>query len=88
MRGESQGAHWADAEFHRVQARTLIDRGDAVEEAEARLMQSLKVARRQDKPEREEVDFEGASSARSTRRRCRHELQDLQEAKALLDELA
>jgi hypothetical protein len=49
MRGESQGAHW----------------GDAVEEAEARLLQSLEIARR-----------EG------------FEMQDLQDAGALLSELA
>lgn len=48
MRGESQGAHWGDAELHRVHARTLLDRGDATEEAEACLVQSLEIAQRQE----------------------------------------
>lgn len=104
MRGESQGAHWGDAELHRVHARTLLDRGDAVEEAEARLMQSLEIARRQ------ENNLFGLRTAMDLARlwqrrgKCDEarallaplhasftegfELQDLQDAKALLNELA
>lgn len=48
MRAESQGAHWGDAELHRVHACTLLDRGGADEEAEQRLAQSLEIARRQE----------------------------------------
>ena len=48
MRAQSQGAHWGDAELHRVHACTLLDRGGADEEAEARLAQSLDIARRQE----------------------------------------
>lgn len=104
MRGERQGAHWGDAELHRVHARTLLDKGDAVEEAEARLLQSLEIARRQ------ENNLFGLRTAMDIarlwqrRRRCKQarallgplhasfaegfELQDLRDAGALLNELA
>jgi len=45
-RAEGQGAHWADPELHRLHAQILLDRGDAAEEAEARLGQALEIARR------------------------------------------
>lgn len=104
MRAESQLSHWVDAELQRVYARTLLDRGDAVEEAESRLMQSLEIAQRQ------ENNLFGLRTAmdiaRLWRRRGKRdaagallaplhasftegfELQDLQDAKALLNELA
>jgi predicted ATPase/class 3 adenylate cyclase len=104
MRGESQGAHWGDAELHRVHARTLLDKGDAVEEAEAHLMQSLEIARRQENNLfglRTAMDLARLWQRRGKRDEARallaplhasftegFELQDLQEAKALLDELA
>jgi len=45
MRADSQDAHWGDAELHRVHARTLLDGGGVEDEAEARLAQSLEIAR-------------------------------------------
>jgi predicted ATPase len=47
-RGESQGTHWVDAELHRVHPQTLLDRGDATEDAEARFARSLEIAREQE----------------------------------------
>jgi len=104
MRGESQGAHWGDAELHRVHARTLLDRGDAVEEAEARLMQSLEIAQRQENNLfglRTAMDLARLWQRRGKRDEARallaplhasftegFGLQDLQEAEALLGELA
>ena len=104
MRGESQGAHWANAELHRVHARTLLDRGDAVEEAEARLMQSLEIARQQENnlfALRTAMDIARLWQRRGKCDEARallaplhasftegFELQDLQDAKALLTELA
>jgi predicted ATPase len=104
MRAESQGAHWGDAELHRVHARTLLDRGDAVEEAEARLMQSLEIARRQENNLfglRTAMDLARLWQRRGKRDEARAllaplhatfieglELQDLGDAAALLDELA
>ena len=104
MRAESQGAHWGDVELHLVHARTLLDRGDAAEEAEVRLVQSLEIARRQ------ENNLFGLRAAMDLARlwqRCGKrdearallaplhaafveglELQDLRDAAALLDELA
>lgn len=104
MRGESQGAHWGDAELHRVHARTLLDRGDAVEEAEARLMQSLEIARQQENKLfglRTAMDIARLWQRRGKRDEARallgplhasltegFDLQDLQDATALLNELA
>jgi predicted ATPase len=103
MRGESQGAHWGDAELHRVHARTLLDRGDAVEEAEARLTQSLGIARQQQNnlfALRTAMDIARLWQRRGKRDEARallaplhasftegFELRDLQDAKALLNEL-
>jgi len=91
MRGESQGAHWGDAELHRVHARTLLDRGDAEEEAEARLLLGLRAA----------MDLARLWQRRGKRAEARallaplhasstegFELQDLRDAEALLNELA
>jgi predicted ATPase len=105
MRAESQDSHWVDAELHRIHARTLMDSEEAAEEAaEARLMQSLEIARRQENNLfglRTTMDI-----ARLWQRRGRcdeahallaplhasftegFELQDLRDAKALLNELA
>lgn len=47
-RAEGQGAHWVDAELHRLQAAIFVDRGDAMAEAEARFAASLEIARRQE----------------------------------------
>ncbi len=47
-RADSQGAHWVDAELRRVQAQILLDKGEAVEEAEALFRQSLEIARPQE----------------------------------------
>jgi predicted ATPase/class 3 adenylate cyclase len=104
MRAESQGAHWGDAELHRVHARTLLDRGDAVEEAETRLGLSLEIARRQENDLfalRTAMDLARLWQRRGQRDEARAllsplhasfteglELQDLREARALLDELA
>jgi class 3 adenylate cyclase/predicted ATPase len=104
MRAESQDSHWVDAELHRVHARTLFDRGDAVEEAEARLMQSLEIARRQENNLfglRAAMDiarlWQGRGKADEARALLAplhasftegFELRDLQDAKALLDQLA
>jgi len=103
MRGESQGAHWGDAELHRVHARTLLDRDDAVEEAEARLVQSLEIARRQENALfglRAAMDLARLFQRRGRCDEARAllaplrasfteglELQDLRDAAALLDEL-
>ncbi len=104
MRGESQGAHWADAELHRVHASTLLDRGAAAEEAEARLVRSLEIARRQENAlfalrtamdlarlwqRRGQCDQAHALlSPLQASFREGHELQDLRDAAALLDELS
>ena len=101
MRAESQGAHWGDAELHRVHARTLLDRGDAVEEAEARLVQSLEIARRQENnlfALRTAMDLARLWQRQGKRDEARAllaplhasfteglELQDLQDAEALLE---
>lgn len=103
MRAESQGAHWGDAELHRVHARTLLDRGGATEEAEARLAQSLDIARRQENQLfalRAAMDLARLRQRRGRRDEARallgplHAsfteglgLQDLRDAAALLDEL-
>jgi predicted ATPase len=103
MRGESQGAHWGDAELHRVHARTLLDRRDAVEEVEARLMQSLEIARQQENnlfALRTAMDLARLWQGREKRAEARallaplrgsftegFELRDLQDATALLNEL-
>ena len=43
------GQHYYDAELHRLRAEILLDMdGNAVEEAEALLNQSLEIARRQE----------------------------------------
>ena len=104
MRAESQDAHWGDAELHRVHARTLLDRGGAEEEAEARLAQSLDIARRQENrlfALRTAMDLARLRQRRGKRDEARAllaplhasfreglELQDLRDAAALLDELA
>ncbi|MFN2427932.1 MAG: AAA family ATPase [Candidatus Binatia bacterium] len=103
MRAESQGAHWGDAELHRVHARTLLDRGDTEEEAEARLAQSLEIARQQENnlfALRTAMDLARLRQRRGQRDEARallapllasfsegHELQDLRDAAALLDEV-
>lgn len=104
MRAESQGAHWGDAELHRVHARTLLDRGGADAEAEERLAQSLEIARRQENnlfALRTAMDLVTQWQHRGKRDAARAllaplhasfseglELQDLRDAAALLDELA
>jgi predicted ATPase len=103
-RAEGQDSHWVDAELHRLHAQILLDRGDAAEEAEARLGQSLEIARRQ-----ENKLFElraGMGLARLWQRQGKRDqarallapvydwftegrdLRDLKDAKALLGELA
>jgi predicted ATPase len=47
-RAEGQDAHWVDAELHRVHAQVLLDKGEAMEEAEALFGQSLEIARSQE----------------------------------------
>ena len=104
MRAESQGAHWGDAELHRVHARTLLDRGDVAEEAEARLVQSLEIARSQENALfalRAAMDLARLRQGRGERDEARAllaplhasfteglELQDLRDAGSLLDQLA
>ncbi|MCW5889338.1 MAG: adenylate/guanylate cyclase domain-containing protein [bacterium] len=40
VRAEGQGAHWVDAELHRLHAQIVVDRGGAEDEAEARFSRS------------------------------------------------
>jgi len=47
-RSAAQDAPWVDAELHRIHAQTLLDRGDAAEEAEARLARALEITRSQE----------------------------------------
>jgi predicted ATPase len=102
---EQQGQHYYDAELHRLRAEILLDMdGNAVEEAEALLGQSLEIARRQ---EAKTFELRAATSlARLWRRQGKRDAaqallaplyawftegfdtRDLIEAKALLDDLA
>ena len=103
-RAEGQGAHWVDAELHRVHAQTLLDKGEAVEEAEALFGQSLEIARPQ---ENKLFELRAAMGlARLWQRQGRRDqarallaplhawftegfdLRDLKDAKALLDVLS
>jgi predicted ATPase len=103
-RAEGQGAHWVDADLHRQHAQILLDRGDATEEAEARLGQALEIGRRQENKLFELRTAMGL--ARLWQRRGKRDqarallapvyawfteglaLQDLKDARALLGELA
>jgi len=103
-RSSAQGAPWVDAELHRLHAETLLDKGDAPDEAEARLARALEIARSQ-----ENRFFElrvAMGLARVRQRQGRRDearallapvlawfsegfdLRDLRDARALLDELA
>jgi len=101
---EQQGQHFCDAELHRLRAEILLDtHGDAVEEAEALIGQSLKIARRQGS---KTFELRAATSlARLWQRQGKHDAarellaplyswftegfdtRDLQDARALLAEL-
>ena len=102
---EQQGQHYYDAELHRLRAEILLDMdGNAVEEAEALLGQSLEMARRQ---EAKTFELRAATSlARLWQRQGKRaaarnllapvyawftegfDARDLKQAKALLDDLA
>ena len=102
-RAEGQGAHWVDADLRLVHAQILLDKGEAVEEAEALFGQSLEIARRQ---ENKLFELRAAMGlARLWQRQGKRDqarallapaygwftegfdTQDLRDAKALLDEL-
>lgn len=103
-RAESQEALWVDAEFHRLHAQILLDRGDGSEEAEARLVRSLEIARAQENRLFRAALRGGAGEALAAAGQARggrdllapvyawftegFDLQDLRDAKALLDDLA
>jgi len=102
---EQQGQHYYDAELHRLRAEILLDMdGNAVEEAEALLGQSLEMARRQ---EAKTFELRAATSLarlwqRQGKRDAAHALlaplhawftegfdtRDLKDAKTLLEELS
>ena len=104
MRAEHQGQHYVDAELHRLRAEILLDKdGDAAEDAEALLGQSLEIARRQ---EAKSFELRAATSlARLWQRQGKgdaarallaplydwftegFDTRDVKDAKALLDEL-
>ena len=85
---EQQGQHFYDAELHRLRAEILLDMdGNAVEEAEALLGQSLEIARRQ---EAKTFELRAATSlARLWQRQGKREKAraHLIDAKALLEEV-
>jgi class 3 adenylate cyclase/predicted ATPase len=105
VQAEQQGQHYVDGELHRLRAEILLDMdGNAVEEAEALLGQSLEIARRQ---EAKTFELRAATSlARLWQRQGKRDAarallaplyawftegfatRDLIETKALLDDLA
>ncbi len=103
-RAAGQGAHWVDAELHRLQAAILVDKGDAEAEAEAGFAESLEIAQRQ---ENKLFELRAAMGlAQLWQRQGRRDearallapvhawftegldLRDLQDARVLLDDLA
>lgn len=102
-RADSQDAHWVDSELHRLHARILIDEGHSADEAEGHLVQALEIARRhENRLHGLRVAMDLARLRLNERRRAEgravlgptlawfsegFDLQDLKDAKALLDEL-
>jgi tetratricopeptide (TPR) repeat protein len=103
-RADGQDAHWVDSELHRLHARILLDKGDSAEEAEARLLQALEIARRhENRLHGLRVAMDLARLWLSKRKRAKSralltpvyawfsegfDLQDLKDARVLLDALA
>ncbi|HZR79615.1 MAG TPA: AAA family ATPase [Candidatus Binatia bacterium] len=103
-RAEGQDAHWVDAELHRLHAQILLDKGGAAEEAEARLVQSLEIARAQENrlyEPRAAMALARLWQSQGKRDQARAllapvyawfteglDLRDLKDARALLDDLA
>jgi predicted ATPase len=103
-RADGQDAHWVDSELHRLHARILLDKGDSAEEAEARLVQALEIARRhENRLHGLRVAMDLARLWLSKRKRAKSralltpvyawfsegfDLQDLRDARVLLDALA
>ncbi|MBY0274232.1 AAA family ATPase [Candidatus Binatia bacterium] len=100
-RADSQDAHWVDSELHRLHARILIEQGDPAHEAEAHLVRALEIARRHENRLhglRVAMDLARLWQSRRRRAACRallgpihagfsegFDLQDLKDARALLD---
>jgi len=103
-RSEAQGAPWADAELHRLHAQTLLDKGAGSDEAETHFGRSLEIARSQENrlfELRAAMDLARLRQRQGRRDEARallapvhawftegFDLRDLQDARALLDELA
>jgi tetratricopeptide (TPR) repeat protein len=103
-RSATQGAPWVDADLHRIHAQTLLDKGDALDEAEAHLARALEITRSQENRFFELRAAMGLARLRQRQGRCDEarallapvhawfsegfDLRDLHDARALLDELA